>query len=300
MNSRQLQYAILLSQIRNFSQVAEKLNISQPALSKQILSLESELDLKLFDRTTTPLTVTPAGQYFLQEAQELLYKEDQLLRSMAQFKSGEAGQLVIGVTPFRSSYLIPDIVKACRTAFPNIQVKLQEAGTDILRKEAAEGKYDFAVVNLPVDESVLDIIPLEADRLVLVVPPQWKALLDLPEGCQEVDFSQCRNLPFVVVQKNQEMRTLFEKLCATHNFHPNIAAEVVSLTTAWSMACAGVAATILPAQFVNCRKGEAELTVLDMQNAQYTRQPAIITRKGQFISAPARYAINALIEKSRR
>ena len=143
MNSRQLQYAILLSQIRNFSQVAENLNISQPALSKQILSLESELDLKLFDRTTTPLTVTPAGQYFLQEAQELLYKEDQLLRSMDRFKSGEAGQLVIGVTPFRSSYLIADIVKACRTAFPHIQVKLQEAGTDILRKASMTSPWSI-------------------------------------------------------------------------------------------------------------------------------------------------------------
>ena len=300
MNDRQLQYAILLSEIRSFSQVAEKLNISQPALSKQILSLESELDLKLFDRSTTPLTVTPAGQYFIREARDLLYREDQLMRSMERFKSGEAGQLVIGVTPFRSSYLIAYIVKSCRTAYPHIQVKLQEAGTDILRKEAAEGKYDFAVVNLPVDESVLDIIPLEADRLVLVVPPQWKPLLALPEDCREVDFSLCRELPFVVVQKNQEMRTLFEKLCATHNFHPNIAAEVVSLTTAWAMACAGVAATILPAQFVNCRKGEAELTVLDIQNAQYTRQPAIITRKGQYISAPAQYAIDMLISKSNK
>ena len=66
MNSRQLQYAIALSEIRNFSQVAEKLNISQPALSKQILSLENELGVKLFDRATTPLLVTPAGQQFIQ------------------------------------------------------------------------------------------------------------------------------------------------------------------------------------------------------------------------------------------
>lgn len=300
MNSRQLQYAVLLSQIRNFSQVAEKLNISQPALSKQILSLENELELKLFDRTTTPLTVTPAGQHFIQEAQELLYKEDQLLRSMERFKSGEAGQLVIGVTPFRSSYLIPDVIKEFRSAFPNIQVKLQEAGSDVLRKEAAEGKYDFAVINLPVDESVLDIIPLEADRLVLVVPSEWKHLLSLPEDCRGIDFSACRELPFAVVQKNQEMRLLFEKLCATHNFHPHIAAEVVSLTTAWSMACSGVAATILPLQFVSCKIRDEQLTVLELRNTIYTRQPAIVTRKGQYLSAPARHAIQLLIEHSHR
>ena len=296
MNSRQLQYAIMLSEIRNFSQVAEKLNITQPALSKQILSLESELGIKLFDRTTTPLTVTSAGQHFIQGATDLIYKEDQLLRSLERFKSGEAGQLVIGVTPFRSSYLIPEMIKKFRAAFPHMQVKLQEAGSDVLRKEAAEGKFDFAVVNLPVDESALDVIPLESDRLALVVPSEYQSLLAAPENCREVDFSACKALPFVVVQKTQEMRLLFEKLCASHNFHPNIAAEVVSLTTAWSMACAGVAATILPLQFIKRNAYTDKISVIDMKDTVYTRQPAIVTKRGQYLSAAAKYAISLLAE----
>lgn len=298
MNSRQLQYAVLLSEMRSFSQVAERLNISQPALSKQILSLENELGIKLFDRTTTPLTVTPAGQYFIQGAADLVYQEHQLLRSMERFRSGEAGQLVIGVTPFRSSYLMPDVVKKVRSAFPHIQVNLQESNSDLLRKEAAEGKFDFAVVNLPVDASVLDIVPLESDRLVLVVPRELEHLLPIPVGCREIDFAVCRDLPFVVVQKTQEMRHLFEKLCAAGNFHPNVAAEVVSLTTAWSMACAGVAATILPLQFVNHYGMGDHLTVIDIRNTLYTRQPVIITRKGQYVSPPAQYAMDVLLSKS--
>ena len=294
MNSRQLQYAIELSNIRNFSQVAEKLNISQPALSKQILALESELGLKLFDRSCTPLTVTPAGQHFLREAKELLYKEDQLLRSMEQFRSGEAGQLTIGVTPFRSSYMMPRIVKAFRDVYPNIRVTLQEYGTDVLRKEAAEGKYDFAIVNLPVDETVFDITPLEADRLVLLVPPQWKHKIAAAPGETEIDFSACKELPFVVVHPNQEMRRLFENMCAVHDFHPQIAAEVVGLTTAWAMACAGVAATILPLQFVSQKSMDSNMTILGIQNAPCARQPAIITRKGQYIPSHARFAMDLL------
>ena len=297
MNSRQLQYAVILAEIRNFSQVAEKLNISQPSLSKQILSLENELGIRLFDRTTTPLKVTAAGQHFIREAKELLYKEDQLLRSMERYKSGEAGQLVIGVTPFRSSYLIPDMVRELRKKYPYIQVKLQEAGSDILRKDAAEGKYDFAVVNLPVDDSVLDIIPLEPDRLVLVIPHQFQHLVSVPAGCQAVNFGVCGKLPFVVVQKNQEMRSLFEKLCASHNFHPNIAAEVVSLTTAWSMACSGVAATILPSQFVASNIGNNKVQIIDLQDAVYSRQPVIVSRRGQYIPEYAQYAIDLLLKR---
>lgn len=298
MNSRQLQYAIALSEIGNFSQVADKLKISQPALSKQILNLESELGVKLFDRSTTPLTITPAGQHFIQEAQELLYKEDQLMRSMERFKTGESGQLVIGVTPFRSSYLIPDMVKAFRAAYPHMQVKLHEAGSDQLRKEAAEGKFDFAIVNLPVDESALDIIPLEPDRLVLVVPPECKSLLQVEDECQEIDIRDCKNLPFVVVQKTQEMRRLFEKMCAGHNFHPNIAAEVVSLTTAWSMACAGVAATILPLQFIKRNDHNSKVSIVSIKDAVYTRQPTIVTKRGQYLSDAAKHAISLLVEQA--
>lgn len=294
MNSRQLQYAIALSEIRNFSQVAEKLNISQPALSKQILSLENELGTKLFDRATNPLSLTPAGQHFIQEARELLYKEDQLIRTMEQYKSGDAGQLVIGVTPFRSSYLIPEIIKEFRIAYPNIQVKLIEAGSEILRKEAAEGKYDLAVVNLPVDETLVDVIPLEPDRLVLVVPQQWQHLLPPDATSGQIDFSACKDIPFVVVQKSQEMRQLFEKLCAANQFHPTIAAEVISLTTAWAMACAGVAATLLPLQFVSHNSLDEKMTVIGIKNAVYTRQPAIITRKGQYLSPHARYVMDLL------
>jgi len=298
MNSRQLQYAIALFETRNFSQVAEKLNISQPALSKQILSLENELGVKLFDRSTSPVTVTPAGWHFIREAKELIYKEDQLLRSMGRFQSGEAGQLVIGVTPFRSSYLIPQIVKTFRTVYPNVQVTLREAGSDILRKEAADGKYDFAVVNLPVDDVMLETVPLESDRMVLVLPRELEHLVQLPPEGEQIDFAACKDLPFAVVHKNQEMRRLFEKLCTANDFYPNIAAEVVGLTTAWEMARVGVAATILPMQFVAYHGAdERGLTVRELRAVVYSRQPAIITRKGQYISPFARYAMDLLINQ---
>lgn len=293
MNSRQLQYAILLSQVGNFSQVAESLDISQPALSKQILNLEKEIGVKLFDRNCVPVQLTPAGEYFIREAQELLYKEDQLLRSMDRYKTGEAGQLTIGITPFRGSYLIPEIVKSVRSKYPGIMVKLHEAGSGILRKEAAEGKFDFAVVNLPVDETTLDVIPLESDRLVLAVHKELLSSLNLSAGQKEIHFASCRELPFVVVGQSQEMRRLFDQLCAIAGFIPNIAAEVVSLTTAWAMACAGVAATVLPLQFVD-QKVKEDVCIFEIEGATYNRQPAVVTRKGQYISDAAQYAIDVL------
>lgn len=298
MNSRQLQYAIKLSDTRNFSQVAEQLNISQPALSKQILSLEQELGVRLFDRSTIPLSLTPAGEYFIQSAKELLYREDQLRRSMEDFKSGQRGNLVIGISPFRSLYLIPHIAKKVREKYPGIQIVLHEAGSDQLRKEAAEGKYDFAIVNLPVDESVLDVTPIEPDTLVLAVP---KSMLDkLPpvsgSGLPQIDLADCRELPFIVVGQSQEMRRLFDKLCASADFHPNIAAEVVGVSTAWSMAHAGVGATLLPLQFAVNMSSDDALVFFTLKSSTQSRQPAVITRRGQYLSPYAEYAIRLLTD----
>lgn len=297
MNSKQLQYAIRLSKTLNFSQVAEQLHISQPALSKQILNLESELGVRLFDRSSTPMVLTPAGEHFIRGAEDLLYREDQLIRSMEQFRSGEAGQLTIGITPFRSSYMVPEIVRQVRTAYPNIKIKLQEAGSEQLRKDVAEGKFDFAVVNLPVENSILDVIPLESDRLVLLGTNTFFASYHIDPDIREMDFAQARELPFIVVGHTQEMRFLFERLCAMSDFHPNVAVEVVNLTTAWTMACTGTGATILPEQFVSAKiRSSPEIRAIGIQNTVYTRQPAIVTRRGQYLSKCARYAIELLTQ----
>ena len=298
MNSRQLQYAIALSQVRNFSQVAEKLSITQPALSKQIGNLEKELGIQLFDRSTVPLTLTPAGEDFIRQAQDLLYREDQLLRSMERFRSGEAGRLTIGISPFRTLYMIPEIVKRVRDRFPGIQINLHETGSDTLRREAAEGKYDFAIVNLPVDESLLDVIPLEPDTLVLAVPNEMLPLLkEIPQGkLAPIDLADCGALPFVVVGPNQEMRQLFDRLCAQEGFHPNIAMEVVGVTTAWAMAHTGIGAALLPLQFITDEFFDRDVTLFTIRNNPYRRQPVIVKRRGQYLSEYAEFAIRLLTE----
>ncbi len=296
LNLRQLHYAVMLSETGNFSQLAEKLNITQPALSKHILTLEKELGIQLFDRTTAPLSLTAAGEFFIKEAKELLYKEDQMLRSMKQFCTGERGELTIGITPFRSAYLIPDIVKRVREEFPGVRVKLIEEGSEQLRKDAADGRFDFAIVNMPVDETLLRATPIEPDKLVLVYSRELEDTFTALKDKDEIDFRSCEELPFVVLGAGQEMRVLFDNLCTSLNVYPEIAAEVVNMTTAWEMACAGVAATLLPLQFVNSA-ADRKLVVKRLVNSVQLRQPAIVTRKGQYISPYAKYAIDLLTDK---
>ncbi len=296
MNFRQLQYAILLSEIGSFSLVAERLNITQPALSKQILSLEKEIGTSLFNRNNSSTTLTAAGEYFIRYAKDIIYNEKQLLRSMEQFKNGNFGNLVIGMSSFRSSYLLPPVIKKVRDKYPGIRVKLHEASVETLKKEATDGNFDFAMVNLPVDESLFDVTPIESDNLVLVVHNDIVENTPLKEKT-EITFAETKDLPFVVIGPNQETRKLFENLCVTANITPNIVAEVVTLTTSWEMACQGVGATLLPLQFIKNKAFNQNLKIIKIKDSTLLRQPVIITIKGQYISECARYTIDLLTNK---
>ena len=298
MNTKQIQYALALSETLNFSQVAEQLGISQPALSKQIQNIENDLGVKLFDRNHNPLALTPAGEYFVRNARELVYKEEQLRKALGQFQTGESGRLIIGVTPFRSLYLMPELVKKIRSRYPGVSVSLREVPIYQLRKEVVEGKYDFAIVNLPVDTSMLDVIPLEPDTLVLAVHNSMAEKLPITgDGIYpEVDFAQFQDLTFVVLSPGQELRQLFDKLCAAADFYPRIAAEVMGVTSAWSMAQAGVGATILPLQFVHNQHLDKNLSLYIVKNSIYSRQPVIVTRRGQYRTPYADFAIHLLTE----
>ena len=291
MNSRQLQYVIRLAETLHFSQVAEELNISQPALSKQIIHLENELGVKLFERTT-PLTLTEAGAFFVDKAKKLLMEEELLLKTMERYKSGDNGSLVIGVTPFRSLYLMPGAIAALRERFPNLKITLAEQGLSRLQKGLQDGEYDFAIMNLPVDETIFQVFPLEPDKLVLAVPEKLLPLMDTSKQ----DLAACGALPFAVLTAEQEMRKLFDRLCAIAGVQPPIFAEVTGVTTARQMVLDGYAAALLPLRFIENEARQNRVTLLPLPEVSYSRTPAVVIRRGQYVSEYAAAAMEILLK----
>ena len=295
MNLRQIQYAVVLSETRNFSEAAEKLNISQPALSKQIIALENEVDVKLFDRSTNPLALTAAGEFFIEKSKKLLFEEDVLLKTLEKYKAGKKGKLVIGAVPFRSSYMMPGIIKAVKEKFPDIDVCLSEFGLAVLKEGLLNGEYDFAIMNLPVNDPEFETIPLAEDVLVLAVPKKYKKLIKTSgEGFVE-NLSSAKNVPFVTVGKEQEMRKLFDALCADAGVCPEIYATVTGVLTAWEMVKSGVCATIIPKQFVDAKGDGDGVEVFEIKNTPYKRRSAVVLRRGQFVSEYAKFAIEELL-----
>ena len=213
------------------------------------------------------------------------------------YKTGERGKLVIGAVPFRSSYMMPSLIKKVKNRFPYLQVELQEYGLPILKEGLKNGEYDFAIMNLPVNEPEFETISLEKDILVLAVPEKLKGLLESADAKVIDDFATVKKLPFVTVGKGQEMRKLFDALCFESGIEPDIYATVTGVATAWEVVKSEEAATIIPKQFVKAKGDDKGVLLLEIKNAPYIRQPAIVTRKGQFISEYTKFAIEQLKNK---
>lgn len=297
MNSRQLQYAIVLSESLSISKAAEKLKITQPALSKQILSLEEEMGVVLFNRGTTPLSLTPAGEHFIREAKELLFRETELKHSMEDFKSGDKGRLVIGVSPFKAAYFLSSVIKELHNTYTGLQVVLRETNSSQLHKDAVDGLVDFAIVNLPVDTGLLDVIPLEAEPLVLAVHKKFCSNILIKQNAKKqkiINLNDCKEFPFIALGKTQELRQMFDKMCIINGFSPRITTEVVGITTAWNMAQAGVGATIVPYQFLGDKSIGEDMEIFLIENFSTMRQPAIVMRKNKKISKYANLAIELI------
>ena len=295
MNSKQIKYVLELASKRNFSIVAEHFNISQPALSKQIMSLEKELGVKLFDRGATPLKLTEAGEVFVSEAADMVLIEEQLLNSLENVKAGKRGKLVIGVSPFRCVYMMPPVVKKLKKRFSELEIVLMENNSAKLHELTISGVCDFSIINLPVDSVMLDIIPLKKESVVLAVPEEMCEKMDrtICNGDNKISLKQCEKLPFVVLSKKQELRQLFEKMCSLEKAKLEIAAEVVGVLTAWAMVQAGVGAAILPLGIIE-NTAVSGVKFFQLEADSYSRQPAVVYRKDKPLSKYAMCAVELL------
>lgn len=124
MDIRHLRYAIALAQELNFARAAQKLNLSQPALSRAIQTLEEQLGFLLFDRDKRNVATTPAGDAFIQQAKGVLFHMRTMEINMAQLRDGSGGHVAFGAGPSPINSLLNDAVATLRRQHPRISLRV--------------------------------------------------------------------------------------------------------------------------------------------------------------------------------
>jgi DNA-binding transcriptional LysR family regulator len=161
MDLRHLRTFAAVAELRHFARAAGVCNLSQPAVSHQIAQLESELGTKLLNRAARRVSLTVAGEVFLEEARRILAAVDRTHERMQEVARGTVGRIRLGATPTAGLYLLPQLLAAYRKAHPTFDLQLEIAARHTIADRVTRNDLDMAILagSLPAGE-------LRARRLV--------------------------------------------------------------------------------------------------------------------------------------
>ncbi|MFZ6875859.1 LysR family transcriptional regulator [Undibacterium sp. Di27W] len=147
MELKRLRHVVAVADEKNFARAAERVHLSQSALSRSIQAAETELGVQLFDRGTIEVTATPAGNFFIERARKLLFDSRCLQRDIELYRSKQIGDLAIGVGPFPAATLLPMLMPELRQHFAGVNLRVEVNNWEYLAEHLRNEELDFFVAD---------------------------------------------------------------------------------------------------------------------------------------------------------
>ena len=244
MDTRQLRHFVALAETLNYHRAAERLHISQPPLSASIRRLEEELGVRLFERTRRGTHLTAAGLAALEDARRALFHTEQFGRIAAATARGEAGTLRIGFIGSATYALMPQVMPAFRSRYPDVELVLSESTTSRLLEQVEQGDIDAGLLRFPVVRaSNARISPIERDVFVAALPADHP-LLHRPR----LQLSDLADEPFVLygAQAVPGLHAMALLACQQAGFVPRVQQEAVQVQTVVSLVESGLGVALVP------------------------------------------------------
>jgi len=272
MELAQLRSFLALAGQLHFGRTARLLNVSQPALTKRIRQLESEIGAQLFRRGRNGTHLTEVGGLLLDEAGQLVGLADQLVSDMRRAARGEIGKLSIGFG-FHTFDLVPRVVAQLRRRAPEVQVKLRDMSTREQLAGLSSGAIDIGFVRLPVGGD-FEQLPVIRDSLAIVRSLESKEK-------RHLRLADCREEAFIMLssERSPTFRQHALRLCAKYGFSPRIVQEAHELPTLFALARAGVGVAIVPISA--CRAGTRGVRVHPIPDKEALWTVGAAWRKGE-------------------
>ncbi len=172
MNLQQIEYLIALDKYQNFSLAAEKMFVTQPALTIQIGNLEKELGVKLFDRNKKPILPTEIGIEIIKHAKVLNRNTEKLKDIVSEFRADISGELHIGIIPTVAPYIVPRFVNNFMKKFPRVNLTFSELISDEILLRLKEGSLDAGILVTPYPMENMISFPVYYEKFYTYVSTQ--------------------------------------------------------------------------------------------------------------------------------
>ncbi len=221
MDFRQLRYFVALYEEGHVGRAAERLSLSQPALSQQIRQLEGELEVALFQRSGRRLLPAPAAHTLYHHAVPLLDGLERSREAMRAFRGQTPRSLAIGVLQTVNASLVPHLLERLRAVQPHLVVQIYElSGIDIERR-LLTGSLDIGIGFLPPRQPGLHSLPLYEDELQLVIAADHPL-----REFRKVSLAQAAELPMLLLGEEFRVRQIWQEQLAGIGRRPRVQAEL--------------------------------------------------------------------------
>jgi len=252
MELRQLRYFIAVAEERSFSRAAQRLHLSQPPLSTQIMMLEEELGIRLLDRSNRGVSLTVAGSIFYEEIRAVLVRLEHGKTRARQAGQGNVGTLSIGFVSIADYGILPPVLKEFRSRFPAVEVQLHELTTDAQIREMRAGRLDLGIALGPIEEADLVFEAVQHETLVLATPAghrltKTKGALDLRAFSKEQFIVPPRDIA-------PGLYDLIISRCSSSGFVPRITQYARQMQTVIGLVAAGMGVALVPSSVQNLKR----------------------------------------------
>ena len=230
----------------SLNKAAERLNLSQPALSRRISRLESELGVELFRRVGKRLELTNAGKLTYEFALELRSFHGTYLQKLNQFKSNEAQIVTMGASLTTLQSTLPDWISAMTKKHPNLEIKAITGKSHEIATLVKERKVDFGIVSAYADsDPAVHCVPLFDDHLVLVLPRTHFTL-----GKSQLEMSDLDGLSMILFAPGTWYRSYTDELFRSYGVKPDVRMEIDSFEAIVRLLSPCRAGTLLPLSYL--------------------------------------------------
>lgn len=260
MNLKEQKYICVIAETGNITRAAEKLYISQSALSMYVNNLESILDIKLFDRAGKRFVLTEAGRLYVDKAKKMLALQEEFNAELASMKAGITGSIIIGVQLRRATGLLPPVMSSFRKEYPHIQVILLEGVREDLEAALYHDEIDILIDNLEDVRSDLIAVPLFQD-VPLIALPECHNLISLASSPNykhypHFDLSRFRDEFFILPSKRQSLRYLIDRCFKSAKIFSPKFMEVRNIETVMQLVAEGYGIGFNREQYAKNMKAE--------------------------------------------
>ena len=244
MDTKQLQYILKVAECQNITRAAEQLFVSQPALSHFISKAEEELGAKIFNRGTTPLTLTQAGEKYVKTARMILGLQESLKQEIESLKDCRSGEITLGLSDMRATVLLPFVLPEFRRLYPNVAIRTVESSSKEVENNVRNGVVEIGIIPLYDYGQDLSASVLYDEELLLVsaseVPSHHGATRNW------VSLGDMTGKDFILLHMPNRIRRAVDAMFIEHGVKPKSIFESCNNMTVYMMAASGLGLAIVP------------------------------------------------------